>query len=91
MMSAQPVYHHGGPRVPRSIDGIGAALAAAERMAFYRELGPVEDPFDREAVLSSWWLKAMSTAYGPDRSGYRAAVADVLTQSRITDAAEPAR
>jgi hypothetical protein len=77
--------------VPRRIDGIGAALSAAERMAFYREVGPVEDPSDREAVLCSWWLKAMSTAYGADRIGYRAAVADVLSPTRVGDPAGWAR
>ena len=83
-MSAQPVHRNSGPRVPRSIDGIGSALPAAERMAFYRELGPVEDQAGREAVLTSWWLKAMSSTYGADRSGFRAAVGPVLAGGRAS-------
>ncbi|MFD7641678.1 hypothetical protein ACFV4P_13590 [Kitasatospora sp. NPDC059795] len=69
-------------RVPRSINGIEHALTYDERARFYAELGPVEDPQDREAVITSWWLRAMSAAYGSDRSGYRAAVGPLLTAGR---------
>lgn len=60
-MSVQPAhYHHpeGGERVPRTADGIAAALAPARRMEFYRELGTAS--VDRaEAVLRRWWCEAM--------------------------------
>ncbi|MFD8478491.1 hypothetical protein [Kitasatospora sp. NPDC059673] len=69
-------------RVPRSINGIGHALTYDERARFYGELGPVEDSLDREAVITSWWLRAMSAAYGSDRSGFRAAVGPVLAAAR---------
>jgi hypothetical protein len=85
-MSAQPVHHH-GPRVPRSIDGIAGALSAPQRMEFYRELGPVEAPAEREAVLATWWLRAMSAVFGNDRVGFRAAVAPVLATTRVGDLA----
>ncbi|MFD0279310.1 hypothetical protein ACFVHB_36185 [Kitasatospora sp. NPDC127111] len=84
-MSAQPVHHASGPRVPVSIDGIAQALPSpAERMAFYREIGPLEDQVEREAAITSWWTKAMSAAYGPDRAGFRAAVS-----ARIADTRRP--
>ncbi|MFJ8441463.1 hypothetical protein [Kitasatospora griseola] len=73
-------------RVPRSINGIEHALTYDERARFYAELGPVEDPLDREAVITSWWLRAMSAAYGSDRSGYRAAVGPVLVAGRSVGA-----
>ena len=45
-------------RIPRTADGIGAALAPARRMEFYRELGRA--PVERvEAVLRRWWCEAM--------------------------------
>lgn len=59
-MSAQPVhYHHKhAERVPRTADGIAAALSAPRRMEFYRELGTA--PLERvEAVLRRWWCEAM--------------------------------
>ncbi|MEU3496123.1 hypothetical protein AB0O31_15340 [Kitasatospora cineracea] len=73
-------------RVPRSINGIEQALTYEERARFYDELGPVEDPADREAVITTWWLRAMSAAYGGDRSGFRAAVAQVLATGRAQQA-----
>ncbi|GLW71540.1 hypothetical protein Kpho02_38390 [Kitasatospora phosalacinea] len=69
-------------RVPRSINGIEQALTYEERAGFYAELGPVEDPVEREAVIGAWWLRAMSAAYGSDRAGFRAAVAPVLAAGR---------
>ncbi|BAJ33253.1 MULTISPECIES: hypothetical protein [Kitasatospora] len=74
-------------RVPRSINGIGQGLTYEERARFHGELGPVEDPADREAVITTWWLRAMSAAYGDDRPGFRAAVAPVLAVSRSRQAA----
>ncbi|KAB8160223.1 hypothetical protein FH609_028390 [Streptomyces sp. 3MP-14] len=62
-MSGQPVHHRfpdepGGERVPRTADGIAAALSPARRMEFYRELGTA--PLDNvEAVLRRWWCEAM--------------------------------
>ena len=55
---AQPVQPQAADRVPRTADGIGAALAPARRMEFYRELGTA--PVERvEAVLRRWWCEAM--------------------------------
>lgn len=59
---AQPTPSHGTgdteERVPRTADGIAAALAPARRMEFYRELGT--SPVERvEAVLRRWWCEAM--------------------------------
>ncbi|MEV6159277.1 hypothetical protein AB0L53_53985 [Nonomuraea sp. NPDC052129] len=59
-MSAQPLRPHvpGEPRVPRTVDGIAAALQGGRRMEFYRELGTA--PLDQaEAVLRRWWCEAM--------------------------------
>ncbi|MDT0310251.1 hypothetical protein RM780_25335 [Streptomyces sp. DSM 44917] len=62
-MSASPARQgepHGDPRerVPRTADGIAAALSPARRMEFYRELGTA--PLEKaEAVLRSWWCEAM--------------------------------
>ncbi len=84
-MSAQPVHHApSGRQVPESIDGIAQALPSpADRMAFYREIGPLEDPVEREAAIASWWTRAMSAAYGPDRAGFRAAVSARLARTRL--------
>ncbi len=58
-MTAQPVHPHPPQdRVPRTVDGIAAALAPARRMEFYRQLGTA--PLDQaEAVLRRWWCEAM--------------------------------
>ncbi|WP_354644613.1 hypothetical protein [Kitasatospora camelliae] len=77
---------HGTLRVPRSINGIEQALTYEQRAGFYAELGPVEEADDREAVITSWWLRAMSAAYGPDRAGFRAAVQPVLGTTRVRPA-----
>ncbi|MFD7736198.1 hypothetical protein ACFV6F_38155 [Kitasatospora phosalacinea] len=74
-------------RVPRSINGIERALAHEERARFHGELGPLEDPVEREAVIGAWWLRAVSAAYGSDRAGFRAAVAPVLAAGRAERAA----
>ncbi|MGV9325947.1 hypothetical protein [Streptosporangium sandarakinum] len=58
-MSAQPAHLRvpGEPRVPRTVDGIAAALHG-RRMEFCRELGQV--PLGRaEAVLCRWWCEGM--------------------------------
>ncbi|MFI6444232.1 hypothetical protein [Kitasatospora sp. NPDC050543] len=72
----------GALRVPRSINGIEAALTPDQRAAFHAELGPVKDPVDRETVIAVWWLRAMSAAYGADRPAFRRAVAPVLAAGR---------
>ena len=59
-MSAQPVHPHvpEESRVPRTVDGIAAALQGSRRMEFYRELGTA--PLDEaEAILRRWWCEAM--------------------------------
>ncbi|MEV7602958.1 hypothetical protein AB0O91_36890 [Kitasatospora sp. NPDC089797] len=58
-MSAQPVHNAPHPRVPRTIDGIAAALSPARRMAFYREVGQAEAGQDLQHVVATWWGQAM--------------------------------
>lgn len=44
--------------MPRTVDGIAAALQGGRRMEFYRELGTA--PLDQaEAILRRWWCEAM--------------------------------
>ncbi|MEV5410264.1 hypothetical protein AB0K60_15685 [Thermopolyspora sp. NPDC052614] len=59
-MTAQPVHSSGPeePRVPRTVDGIAAALSPAKRMDFYRQLGTARLE-QAEAVLRRWWCEAM--------------------------------
>lgn len=58
-MSAAPVHgHHDGRQpIPRTQDGVAAALPSAQRMEFYREMG---EAFDETigGVLRRWWLRA---------------------------------
>jgi hypothetical protein len=59
---AQPTSSQGTDhveeRVPRTADGIAAALIPARRMEFYRELGT--SPVHRvEEILRRWWCEAM--------------------------------
>ncbi|MFJ9847231.1 hypothetical protein ACIRYZ_43770 [Kitasatospora sp. NPDC101155] len=57
-MSVQPVYHPPQqPRVPRTLDGIAAALQGGRRMEFYRELGRANID-QAEQVLNRWWCEA---------------------------------
>ncbi|MER5641891.1 hypothetical protein ABT095_33765 [Kitasatospora sp. NPDC002227] len=58
-MSVQPVHHQPEDRVPRTPDGIAAALRGDRRMAFYRELGQAEIGQEVEQVLITWWCEAM--------------------------------
>ena len=87
---AQPTPSHGtahtGERVPRTADGIAAALTPARRMEFYRELATT--PVERvEAVLRRWWCEAMLDT---DPQGDRitaAALAGTLPLSTMEDIA----
>jgi hypothetical protein len=61
-LMAQPIQPQADDRtderVPRTADGIGAALSLVRRMEFYRELGTSR--VERvEAVLRRWWCEAM--------------------------------
>ncbi|WP_327075520.1 hypothetical protein OG196_43095 (plasmid) [Kitasatospora purpeofusca] len=58
-MSAAPVHgHHDGRKpVPRTQDGVAAALPSAQRMEFYREMGEADDE-TIGGVLRRWWLRA---------------------------------
>lgn len=59
-MSAQPIHPHPGqPRVPRTIDGIAAALSPARRMEFYRQVGQAEAGEQLQHVVATWWGEAM--------------------------------
>ncbi|MFD7590656.1 hypothetical protein ACFV84_35060 [Kitasatospora sp. NPDC059811] len=67
-MSIQPVHHDPDPRVPRTIDGIAAALSGARRMAFYREVGQAQAGEELQHVVATWWGEAM---LGTDPDGER--------------------
>ncbi|GAA1023339.1 hypothetical protein Aple_084320 [Acrocarpospora pleiomorpha] len=57
-MSAHAGHETPEPRVPRTADGIAAALSGSRRMEFYRQLGTA--PMGQvEAVLRRWWAEAM--------------------------------
>lgn len=58
-VSAQPVHQAHGPvpAIPQTIDEVASALPAAQRMAFYREVGQVTAD-DAPAVIKEWWLRA---------------------------------
>ncbi|WP_441247957.1 hypothetical protein [Kitasatospora sp. McL0602] len=66
-MSVHPVYQQPQPRVPRTLDGIAAALQGGRRMEFYRELGQASID-QAEQVLNRWWCEAeMDTDPEQDR------------------------
>ena len=90
-------------RVPRTPDGIAAALQGGRRMEFYRELG--QAPIDQvEQVLIRWWCEAemdfvtrtMLSARGclmgiqAQRSGHRPARWAAAGQA-VTQDGDPAR
>ena len=85
-MSARPVHAHvpEASRVPRTVDGIAAALEGARRMEFYRELGT--SPLDRaEEVLRRWWCEAMLDT-DPETDRIRHAALDgVLPVATLAD------
>jgi hypothetical protein len=71
-------------RVPRTADGIAAALTPARRMEFYRELGI--SPVHRvEAILRRWWCEAMLDA---DPQGEHLAAAAMEGTLRLSTMAE---
>lgn len=50
--------HHDDTRpIPRTQDGVAAALPPAQRMEFYREMGEATDE-QIGGVLRRWWLRA---------------------------------
>ncbi len=69
-MTAQPVQPHepGGPRVPRTIQGIADALAPDRRMEFYRLVLVAEAGVELQSVIATWWGQAMLDT-DPDREG----------------------
>ena len=87
-MSVHPVHHQPQPqpqpRVPRTPDGIAAALSGARRMEFYRELGQAEIG-QVEQVLNRWWCEAeLDTDPEQDRI-IAAARAGTLPTSTMAD------
>ncbi|MEV6974641.1 hypothetical protein [Kitasatospora sp. NPDC093806] len=58
-MSAASLHgHHDGRQpIPRTQDGVAAALPPAQRMEFYREMGEA-DVDTIGGVLKRWWLRA---------------------------------
>ena len=58
-MSAAPLHCHrdGSQPIPRTQDGVAAALPRAQRMEFYREMGEA-DVETIGGVLKRWWLRA---------------------------------
>ncbi|MBA2945319.1 hypothetical protein [Streptomyces himalayensis] len=49
-----------GEVVPRTVDGIGAALRLDHRADFYTELGALADSGAFEAFLNHWWTQALA-------------------------------
>lgn len=84
----QPAHQHPEheqPVVPRTLDGIAAALPAAERMELYREVGTA-DLGEVEAVLGGWWAKAMLHATpGESDRLYQAAQSGTLPLTSLSD------
>lgn len=59
-MTAQHAEHP-SPPVPRTIDGIMAALtSASDRMEFRAAVGQAATPHDREEIIDAWWIVAMT-------------------------------
>lgn len=52
-----PGRHDGTQSVPRTQNGVAAALPPAQRMEFYREMGEATDK-EIGGVLRRWWLRA---------------------------------
>jgi hypothetical protein len=73
-MTVQPVHSHepGGQRVPRTIGGISDALRGGRRAQFFAELLRAEQGSELDAVLTSWWGRAMLDS-DPDREPVHAA------------------
>ncbi|WP_327071870.1 hypothetical protein [Kitasatospora sp. NBC_01302] len=84
-MSVHAVHHHPPqPRVPRTPDGIAAALSGARRMEFYRELGQAD--IDRaEQVLNRWWCEAEMDADPEQDRIIAAARAGTLPTTTMAD------
>lgn len=58
-MSAQPHGHAGAsPEIPRTPDGIAAALSASRRTQFRVELGRTAAGEAFERLLDVWWCRA---------------------------------
>jgi hypothetical protein len=61
-----------GQRVPRTIGGISDALRGGRRAQFFAELLQAEQGSELDAVLTSWWGRAMLDN-DPDRDRIHAA------------------
>jgi hypothetical protein len=77
-----------GEVVPRTVEGIGAALRIDRRTEFYAELGALGDPGGFEAFLNHWWTQALADS-APDEDARDQAVdfADVTVSlyARLMD------
>ena len=62
-----------GEVVPRTVEGIGAALRIDRRTEFYAELGALGDPGGFEAFLNHWWTQALADS-APDEDAHQPGV-----------------
>lgn len=86
-MTVQPVHSRGpaGRRVPRTIGGISEALHGGRRAQFFAELLRAEQGSELDAVLTSWWGRAMLDN-DPDRDRIHAAAeAGTLPTTTLED------
>jgi len=72
----------GRSTVPRTIGGISDALRGSRRAQFFAELLQAEQGAELDAVLNSWWGRAVLDS-DPDRDRIRAA-AEAGTLGTIT-------
>ncbi|MFC4501354.1 MULTISPECIES: hypothetical protein [Streptomyces] len=59
--------------VPRTVDGVGAALRLDHRADFYTELGALADSGGFEAFLNHWWTQALADT-APDEEAREQAI-----------------
>lgn len=90
MMTAQPIHPHDPDRVPRTAQGIAAALSAERRTVFCEEL-MAATPEEAAAVLRRWWCEAqLDTDPAGDRLTAEA-LAGTLPTTTVADLIERRR
>ncbi|WP_219505306.1 hypothetical protein [Nonomuraea ceibae] len=84
MTAASLDFPADGPVVPKTADGIAAALSPARRMEFYRQLGTA--PLGQvEAVLRRWWCEAVLDADPRAEHVYHAAISGNLAKTTLDE------
>lgn len=84
-MTAQPVHPAPGPgAIPRTQDAVAAALPAAQRMDFYRQMGEATDD-EIGGILRRWWL-LVQVARDPQTARTAATVKDGTAPGRPASA-----